>query len=151
TAGLTQSGRYVLKADCAQAGKVTINGSEGYWLRGRLTQALPPDSGQVLPEADTIRLSTTVNRALRGRIRVAEPHVPAPEAVVDPTGATIPAFTSPGAAALGGKVTNEAGHPVTGAVVQLIDPGDPTRPAFVSLATEKDGLYSIPNVPFSTG
>lgn len=150
TAGLTQSGRYVLKADCAQAGKIVINGSEGYWLRGRLTQALPPDSGQVLPEADTIRLSSTVNRALRGRIRVAEPHAPLPVPVVDPAGAVIAAPAVVSANAVSGIVTNEAGHPIAGAVVQLIDPGDPTRPAFVSQATGKDGGYSIPNVSFAT-
>jgi hypothetical protein len=148
TAGLTQSGHYVLKADCAQAGKTTVNGSEGYWLRGRLTQPLPPDSGQVLPEADTVRLSSTVDRALRGRIHVAEPHAP--------KSANTPASKSPARSGIStneiiGTVTNEAGHPIEGAVVQLIDPRDPTHPAFVSQATDSKGNYAIPNASFSIG
>jgi uncharacterized phage protein gp47/JayE len=149
TAGLTQSGHFILKADCAQAGKTTVSGHEGYWLRGRLTQPLPPDSGQVLPEVDTLRLSSTADRALRGRIRVSESRAPsAPQG----TGLNSVLGAPPGgsSAAITGVVRNEAGHPVQGAVVQLIDPGDPTRPAFASQATAADGEYAIPNVSFAT-
>jgi hypothetical protein len=49
---------------------------------------------------------------------------------------------------LRGTVTNEAGQPVEGAVVQLTNPADPTRPAYSSQPTTEKGLYEIPNVDF---
>jgi uncharacterized phage protein gp47/JayE len=143
TDGLTQSGSYILETDCASAAKTTVNAMDGYWLRARLTQPLPPDPNEALPEVDTIRLSSTVNRALRGRIGVAEPKAVAAKPAGFTTAAALPPTSS-----LSGKVTNDAGHPVQGAIVHLIDPADPTRPAFSSPATGKDGLYQIPNVNF---
>jgi hypothetical protein len=154
TDGLVQSGSFLLEADCASAAKIKVNEVDGYWLRARLTEPLPPDSDQALPEVDTIRLSSTVNGALRGRIAVAEPvepvagpqaatgaaatffsEVPAPVAVSAPT-------------SLVGTVTNDAGQPVAGAIVQLTNTADPTRPAYSSQPTNDKGLYEIPNLNF---
>jgi uncharacterized phage protein gp47/JayE len=144
TDGLTQSGSYVLDSDCASAAKTTVNDIEGFWLRARLTQPLPPDPNEALPDVDTIRLSSTVNRALRGRIGVAEPK---PAVVVQSTGFTASA-TLPSSPSLTGTVTNDAGQPVQGAIVQLIDPADPTRPAFSSAPSSANGSYEIANVNF---
>lgn len=146
TEGLTQSGRYVLQADCATAAKIAVNGIDGYWLRARLTQPLPPDPNEALPQVDAIRVSSTVNRALRGRIAVAEPQaVPAPTQVLTHmmlTPANTPANTN-----VTGTVTNDAGHPVEGATVHLIDPADPSHP-YSSQPTPATGLYEIANVNF---
>lgn len=143
TDGLTQSGHYILGADCAQAAKTKVNGIDGYWLRGRLTQPLPPDPSESLPLVDSVRISSSVDRALRGRLRVAEP-------VEAPRGFTrLAAINLPATPTLGGTVTNEAGQPVESAVVQLIDPAKPGQPAHTSSPTDSTGAYSIPNVDFS--
>jgi hypothetical protein len=64
TGGLTHSGFFLLQADCADSAKKSVNGVEGRWIRGRLTEPLPPDPAQVLPEVDSITLSTTIQRPL---------------------------------------------------------------------------------------
>ena len=145
THGLTQSGRYVLQADCATAAKTAVNGTDGYWLRARLTQPLPADPNEALPRVDAIRLSSTVDRALRGRIAVGEPQAVAAAKPIF-TGmvilSSVPANTS-----VSGTVTNEAGHPVEGAIVHLIDPADPSHP-YSSQPTPRTGEYDIANVTF---
>jgi uncharacterized phage protein gp47/JayE len=141
TDGLTQSGSYVLRADCATAAKIKVDEVDGYWLRARLTQPLPADPNEALPEVDTIRVASTVNRALRGRIGIAEPQPLPPQT---------PAVTNlPVAPGLRGIVTNDAGQPIKGAIVHLTDPADPSRPAHSSQATTEAGIYDIPNVNFS--
>jgi hypothetical protein len=64
TAGLTKSGKYHLEADCAETKEKNVNGIEAFWIRGRLTEPMPPDPGKILPEIDEIRLSSVVERAL---------------------------------------------------------------------------------------
>ena len=153
TDGLAQSGSYLLETDCASAAKTQVNGIDAYWLRARLDQALPPDPGQSLPEVDTIRLSSTVNGALSGRIAVGKA-VAAP-AVIGRVFALMsagPSMSIPSApSTLSGVVHNDAGRPVEAAVVRLTDPADPTRAAFSSSPTGPDGAYDIPNVDFSRG
>lgn len=150
TDGFTQSGSFLLETDCASAAKTQVDAVDGYWLRARLDQALPPDPGQSLPEVDTIRLSSTVNGALGGRIAVG-PAV-APAAVANSPGllsfsASGPVPSAPNS--LKGIVSNDAGRPVEGAVVRLTDPADPTRAAYTSQPTGVDGSYSIANVNFA--
>lgn len=151
TDGLTQSGSFVLETDCASAAKTKVNGSDGYWLRARLTEPLPPDPGQSLPEVDTIRLSSTVNGALRGRIAVgkavAAPAVASEASLLLAYSKAAPTPNPP--SSLGGVVSNAAGRPVEGAIVRLTDPADPTRAAYTSSPTGADGIYQIPNVNFS--
>jgi hypothetical protein len=64
TQGLQRSGRFVLLSDCAESEKLTINGIEAHWIRGRLTTPLPPDPAQVLPLVEGIQLSTEIKRPL---------------------------------------------------------------------------------------
>lgn len=144
TDGLTVSGRYVLQTDCATAAKTTVDGVEGYWLRGRLTEPLTPDPNETLPDVDAIRLSSTVDQALRGRIAVAEPRPPRPANVRF-------AFVAPqveAAPQLTGRVLGDAGQPIAGAIVHLFDAADPARPAYSSAPSEATGDYVIPNVTF---
>ena len=54
--------------------KVAVNGSEGFWLRGQLTQPLPADPEKALPEVERVRISSTVDRALTGSLRPSEPY-----------------------------------------------------------------------------
>lgn len=64
TAGLTRTGFFRLQADCDRSDKTKVNEIEGRWIRGKLTEPLPPDPAQVLPEVDNITLSTTIERPL---------------------------------------------------------------------------------------
>jgi hypothetical protein len=147
TDGLTVSGSYVLETDCATADKTKVNDVDGYWLRARLDEPLPPDPNQTLPDVDTIRISSTVNQALRGRIAVAEPKAPDPVAVLAFAALSV-STPAPATPNLVGKVTTDAGQPIEGAIVHLIDPADPTRPAYSSSPSNKNGEYAIPNVTF---
>lgn len=149
TNGLTESGRYILKADCAQASKTKVNDIDGYWLRGRLTQALVPSGGesdcatQDLPEVEAIRISSTVDRTLKGRLRVAEPRAARQAAVL---GDASIAVLSANLNTISGKVFNEAGQPIQDAIVHLVDSA--SRFAFTSPPSDKEGSYEIANVSF---
>jgi len=63
TNGLGSSGAYRLEADCAQTAKTTVAGIEASWIRGRLQETLPADPARVLPEVQSIRLSTQLTRS----------------------------------------------------------------------------------------
>ena len=47
-----------------RGGEDEVDGIEGYWIRGRLDEPLPPDPGQVLPEVSQLRLATVIERPL---------------------------------------------------------------------------------------
>jgi uncharacterized phage protein gp47/JayE len=72
TSGLRASGAYQLRTDCAETAKTTVNGVEAYWVRGQLEERLPPDPNRVLPEVESIRLSTTIARSYGSVWRVSE-------------------------------------------------------------------------------
>src|SRR5207237_4574329 len=65
TSGLTQSGRFVLTTDCAQASKTEVNGNDGYWIRGQLTETLPADPDHPLTAVETVRISSKVKQPLK--------------------------------------------------------------------------------------
>ena len=60
TDGLQSDGRFRLQTDCAETKKTTVNGVEAFWVRGRLTEPLPLDPAQVLPEVDDVKLTTQI-------------------------------------------------------------------------------------------
>jgi hypothetical protein len=60
TDGLTRSGVITLRAECGQSEKITVNGIEAYWLRGRASQPLPPDPARVLAEIDRVRIHSVL-------------------------------------------------------------------------------------------
>lgn len=64
TSGFTRSGSFVLQADCAQAQQTQVKGINAFWVRGTVTEPLPPDPARILPEVDGIRLRSVVRRAL---------------------------------------------------------------------------------------
>ncbi len=64
TIGFTRSGTFQLKTDCAQAQQITVNGINAFWVRGTLTEPLPPDPARTLPEVAGIRLRSIVRRDL---------------------------------------------------------------------------------------
>lgn len=62
TDGLTRSGAITLRSECAQAQPTTVGGVKSYWLRGSLTEPLPPDGARTLPQIDRIQLRTVLER-----------------------------------------------------------------------------------------
>lgn len=66
TAGFTRSGRWRLQTDCAKSEKTTVNNTEAFWIRGKLREPLIKEPGQVLPEINRVRLSSTIERPLTG-------------------------------------------------------------------------------------
>lgn len=64
TAGLTRPGSVGLDTDCAETALTTVNGIKSYWIRGRLTQALPPDPELFLPVVESVRLKTLIDQGL---------------------------------------------------------------------------------------
>lgn len=71
TNGLSTSGSVLLDVEGAQTSLTTVNGVASYWIRGRLTQPLLPDPNQLLPEVETIRLQTVVERDFEGTLQCA--------------------------------------------------------------------------------
>ena len=72
TSGLQTSGAYRLEADCAQTAKTAVANVEAFWVRGRLDATLPADPARVLPEVESIRLSTETTRSYAAIWGVAE-------------------------------------------------------------------------------
>jgi uncharacterized phage protein gp47/JayE len=70
TNGLSASGSVQLDVQGAQTAQTTVRGVNSYWIRGRLTQPLLPDPNQLLPEAETLRLSTLIDQALELKLSV---------------------------------------------------------------------------------
>jgi hypothetical protein len=65
TAGLTRSGVVRLAMACGQAAKTKVNGIKAYWLRGRLSDPLPPQPGSELPLVERVWLRSVIERPLR--------------------------------------------------------------------------------------
>lgn len=159
TRGLTRSGTYQLLADCAQSQKLEVSGSKKFWLRGRLTEPLPPDPENALPEVEAVRISATVNRALTLALVLSPPYAPVASFSSDASNATIgllarssggrEAFAINAASTGGvfGAIRNEAGAPVAGAVVSVTDPNDPALGQITSQETAADGRYTLPGAP----
>ena len=108
TSGLTSSGIVKLRADCAKSDKTSVNGVSGYWIRGRLTQPMPPDPAKPLPEVESIRLGSLVSQSMVGRLT--------PRLVQGQRKAAQSALTV--------AVMNEAGQPLKKATVVISDPND---------------------------
>jgi hypothetical protein len=84
TNGLQSSGAYQLRADCAKTAPTAVGGVSAYWVRARLEETQPPDPARVLPEVDSIRLSTTLTRSYGTVFRVAT--APDPQALAGGAG-----------------------------------------------------------------
>ena len=87
TNGLRSSGAYQLRADCATTAPATVDGVPANWVRARLEETQPPDPARVLPEVDSIRLSTTISRSYATIWQVAA--APDPQAQLNRVGSGI--------------------------------------------------------------
>lgn len=68
TNGLMFTGSVRLTTDSAQTALTTVNNVSSHWIRGQLTQPLPPDPEELLPVVDSIRLRTTIEQDLEVRL-----------------------------------------------------------------------------------
>jgi hypothetical protein len=73
TARFRQTGTVHLLADCAEVKQTTVDGIENFWVRGRLTEPLPPDPARLLPEVDQVHISTVVTRAITAQLDEDDP------------------------------------------------------------------------------
>ncbi|HZE70854.1 MAG TPA: putative baseplate assembly protein [Pyrinomonadaceae bacterium] len=113
TVGFTRSGKFSLEADCAETAKTEVNGTKAFWVRGQLTEILPPDSSQALPLVESVRLLTVIDQSLRAGLT---PVINKEKDDPSPT---------PGKSELYGSLTNEAGTLLPGIELKITDPTDP--------------------------
>ena len=133
TNGLTSSGVIKLIADCATADKTIVNGVQGYWIRGRLIQPLPPDPAKLLPEVESIRLSSLVSQPMLGRLTAST------EVGKQSQFESVAAVSQ---LRLDGFVLNEAGQPLANAEIVVSDPENVNfgQPGTISGA---DGKFTL--------
>lgn len=156
TKGLTSSGSITLTADSPSGSQTAVNGTKAYWIRGRLDQALVPDPGKPLPEVDSIRISSLVNKPLTTKLTgtASQPQLfelteRTPAALL---GFSVPVgFESFEAPQLTGKLISESGQPIAAAKVVLFDP-DPNNTNFGqrSTTTNGDGSFALVVDDFGT-
>lgn len=132
TGGLTRSGKFLLETDCAESSRTSVNQIEAFWIRGQLTETLPPDSSKVLPLVESIRLKTIIDQSLKGIL----------QPLIDENG---PRQDSPPQTLIQGTLANEAGQPLQNIAVKINSSIDP---AFEqeTFQTDAAGKYNFDNL-----
>jgi uncharacterized phage protein gp47/JayE len=64
TNGLAAPGSIRLDTEGAKTALTAVDGAQSYWIRGRLTQPLPPDPAELLPIVDTLRLRSLIDQSM---------------------------------------------------------------------------------------
>ena len=125
TAGLTESGRYLLEADCAESIEREVNGAKKFWIRGVLDEPLTPATGEndrLLPEVESVTLSSMITRPLAVQCDVKYGHVydfyeffglSAPDSLSVVASAVAPRHAV--------RVVTESGEYLPGVVVTVVD------------------------------
>lgn len=127
TKGFTRSGRFLLESDCAESKKTKVNDIEAFWIRGQLNEPLLPGAPNTLPLVESIRLSTLIDRTLKGQL----------SAAVTDKGSS----TKAGSTQISGEVMNEAGNAVEEIELKFTGPDDPDF--LQETAKETDSGYSV--------
>jgi uncharacterized phage protein gp47/JayE len=127
TNGLMYTGSVRLTTDCAQTAATAVNNVSSYWIRGQLTQPLPPDPAELLPVVDSIRLRTTIEQDLEASLQGSIQNGPKAQVLL----------------------TSEGGAPLAGVVVTGTSQEDPSF-SVVGAKTLPDGTVAI-NHPFVVG
>ncbi len=120
TDGMRRTGVVRLKAACAQSVESAVNGLSGFWIRGSLAEPLLPDPDMTavsdrstgLPAIETVRISAISVRRFDTKLDVR------PMAGQLSEGAILLAATG-SISMMSGRVVNEAGEALTGAIVSL--------------------------------
>ena len=73
TKGMSANGRIDLTSDGATSDQTAVGGFTTYWIRGRLTKALPSAGDASLPLIDSIKLSSTVEQLFRMTLKLEDP------------------------------------------------------------------------------
>lgn len=152
TSGLTSSGSVLLRADSTKGNQTAVNGVSSYWIRGRLDQALPPDPGKPLPEVESIRISSIVNKPLTALLtgsalqrQLLELRAMRTSLVKSFVASSTINQPSP----FTGTLVNEAGQPLPGATVVISDPANPSYGQRTT-TTGSNGTFSIVLDDFGT-
>jgi uncharacterized phage protein gp47/JayE len=123
TNGLMYSGSVRLDTDCAKTALQTVNGVESYWIRGHLTQPLPPDPTELLPVVDSMRVRTTIEQDFE---------------------ATLLISVQPGTL-MQVALTNEGGRPLEEITVTITSDDDANYVGGVNQTTASDGTLLLPS------
>lgn len=121
TDGLKRSGVVMLRAECGQSEKTTVNGIEAYWVRGRLGRPHPPDPARVSAEIDRIRIRTAIDRQLSQWISSEQ--------------------TIGGDLVVQGTIKDQDGAPLSEITVDLVALGLPAL-EFMSISTDAAGKFA---------
>ncbi len=149
TAGLSQNGRVQLTTDGATAQQTAVNGISNFWISGRVTDPLPSASTQILPEIDSIRLSSIVTQPFHPSLTVSLPEAPNNSNKVAVGELNFLGFV---------VLRDASGQPITGATVtvHLKDPANqdatmqefPNSPGIYALSLDQFELTDSVNVLF---
>lgn len=116
TVRFTRSGKFSLETDCAQTEKTEVNGTKAFWIRGQLTEILPPDPSQALPVVESVRVLTVIDQSLRAEL------TPVINKENDESS------TFPGHTQLHGTLKNEAGTLLPDIEIKITSPSDQNFP-----------------------
>src|SRR4030095_7815255 len=97
-------------ADCAETAKREVNGINAFWIRGQLTEPMPPDPAKALPLVESVRLTTVFDQSLKATVAALIKDDQQP--------------FDPPSSRLHGKVMNEAGQLLEGITVKITSPED---------------------------
>jgi hypothetical protein len=125
TGGLMRGGRVILESECAEAAKTSVNGANKYWIRGLLDEPLLPETKQLLPIIDGLKLSSIVSQPLRMAVTAtadyALPEMQFRAAMVADLGPVVTV-----------QVQNEASQPLAGVSLILRDQNGATVRQFTT-------------------
>jgi hypothetical protein len=121
TNGLSLDGTVHLVADAAQTAPTTVNGLESHWIRGYITQPLPPDPATLLPLVETIRLRTLIDQRLEVTVTVS--------------------FLVPNVPRTSLTVKDESGQPLGPVVVTLSEPANANSPVLSEVVPPPDANH----------
>ena len=111
TAGFTHTGKFSLEAECAESAKREVAGIKAFWIRGQLTEVLPPDPAKALPLVERVRIGTAFDQSLEATLT--------PLLKTDAQRDGEDSFSG-----LHGAVMNEAGQMLEAVTVKITDPMD---------------------------
>jgi hypothetical protein len=70
TQGLTRDGTIHLDVEGAKTSTTSVSGVSSYWIRGRITQPLPPDPAVLLPVIDSVNIRAQIDHSMELSVAV---------------------------------------------------------------------------------
>jgi Baseplate J-like protein len=128
TSGLSTDGTVHLDVEGAQTAATTVNGVKSYWIRGRLSQPLPPDPAQLLPIVNSVNIRTLVDRRIELSPTVTFGNLASQTSITvqDECGQVLQSFASAPVTITIADASDSRVTPVTVAIPPSSSPANPT-------------------------